>query len=280
MNHNINLGEWKLDIETHLIHFSPLKAQALGYTADEIPDYVTYEFFIEKIYVEDFSKVRDLFLDLILGEIDAFDVVYQARTKQGGSKWFHEICQVTTKSETGKPLIASGVTWDITEEKRLESKPVDSDESDALRLSDHLTQISNREGLFEKLKAEVEKSFQNTMFLSVSLCEIRDFNHINEVEGHIFGDYLLIRMADLLIDGARETDSVGRYMADKFMIVFPLTPREIASELMQNIVETIENYEFGCKQEIKMTFVVKEYMGEVFEEFIEALEHELKDAKA
>ena len=276
-----NLGDWKLDIETHLINFSPLKAAALGYGVDEIPEYVTYDFFIEKIYIEEFSKVRDLFLELILGKIDAFDVEYRTRTKNRGSRWFREICQVTTRSETGKPLIATGVTWDITDEKYLESPAEDalehdaSDETDAINakfLNDQLTQISNRQGIMEKLQLEVDKSLSNTMFLSVALCKINNFDRINTVDGHIFGDYLLIRISDIMKDGLSDDDNIGRYDSDQFMIILPSTPREIATETLAQIITKIENYAFSSTLPIRISFVIKEYLGESMDAFIEALE--------
>lgn len=279
-----NLGDWKLDIETHLINFSPLKAAALGYGVDEIPEYVTYDFFIEKIYIEEFSKVRDLFLELILGKIDAFDVEYRTRTKHRGSRWFREICQVTTRSETGKPLIATGVTWDITDEKYLES-PVEDDfegletsESIDMLLNDPLTQISNRQGIVEKLLLEVNRSLSNTMFLSVALCKIHDFDRINTVDGHIFGDYLLIRISDIMKGGVGENASIGRYESDQFMMILPSTPREIATETVSDIVKSIENYAFSSTLPIRISFVIKEYLGESMDAFIEALEQGILEA--
>ena len=284
MKQSKNLGEWKLDIETHLINFSPLKAAAMGYEVDEIPEYVTYDFFIEKIYIEEFSKVRDLFLELILGKIDAFDVEYRTRTKHRGSRWFREICKVTTRSETGKPLIATGVTWDITDEKYLESplqeslESIETAEDSAALLNDQLTQINNRQGILEKLQLEIDKSLLNTMFLSVALCKIKDFERINTVDGHIFGDYLLIRISDIMKDGVGENDNVGRYDSDQFMVILPSTPREIAADTMEQIVTAIENYAFSSTLPIRVSFFIKEYLGETLDAFIEALEQGILEA--
>jgi diguanylate cyclase (GGDEF)-like protein len=272
-----NLGNWTWDIETNLINCSPLKTNALGYDEGEIPDRVTYAFFTEKIYIEDYPDVRDAILAIIQGESDSFDVMYRIRTKYGGFRWFQDKCDVTMRDVNGKPLIAAGITFDVTEgklkaiEAESETGIIDSNPA----YTDHLTHTLNRMGMDARLMSEIDAVRINTQFLTVALFEIDEFMSINTIEGHPFGDYVLIRTADILKDRLRETDLLGRYRVEQFMVIFPKTPKEIATSIAEAIQSDIASYAFGTDLKINIHFGIVEYLGEDLEMFMSNLEKTL-----
>ncbi len=280
MTHSKNLGNWTWDIETHLINFSPLKMSALGYDDDEFPDRVTYAFFTEKIYIEDYPAVRDAILAIIQGESDSFDVMYRIRTKYGGFRWFQDKCDVTMRDDNGKPLIAAGITFDVTEgklkaiEAERDAGPIDNNPA----YTDHLTHTLNRMGMDARLVSEMDAVRANTQFLTVALFEIDDFMTINTVEGHPFGDYVLIRTADILKDRLRETDILGRYRIEQFMVIFPKTPKEIAVSIAEVIQSDIAAYAFGTDLKIALHYGIVEYLGEDLETFMTNLERSLSQS--
>lgn len=287
MAHSKNLGNWTWDIETHLINFSQMKKNALGYDDDEFPDRVTYAFFTEKIYIEDYPAVRDAILAIIQNVSDSFDVTYRIRTKYGGFRWFQDKCDVTMRDDSGKPLIAAGITFDVTEVKhkalKAEAESVlttTSPDSTELNpeFTDHLTHTLNRIGMDARLMSEMDAVRANTQFLTVALFEIEDFMTINTLEGHPFGDYVLIRTADILKDRLRETDLLGRYRIEQFMIIFPKTPKEIAMSIAEAIQSDIEAYAFGTDLKITLHYGIVEYLGETLETFMTNLERSLSHA--
>jgi len=287
MTHSKNLGNWTWDIETHLINYSPVKTSALGYDVGEIPDRVTYAFFTEKIYTEDYPRVRDAILAVIHGELSRFDVTYRIRTKYGGFRWFQDKCDVTLRDNNGKPLIAAGITFDVTEGmlKAIEAEDeavvaldLLSSSEDNSEFLDPLTHMLNRAGMDARLESEMDAVRINTQFLSVALFQIDDFMTINTSEGHPFGDYVLIRTADILKDKMRETDLLGRYRIEQFMIIFPKTPKEIATSIAASIQEDIAAYAFGTDFPITIHYGIVEYLGEDLETFMTNLEKSLSQS--
>jgi len=257
-----------------------MKMSALGYDEGEFPDRVTYAFFTEKIYIEDYPVVRDAILAIIQGESDSFDVTYRIRTKYGGFRWFQDKCNVTMRDENGKPLIAAGITFDVTEvklkENEVESLTGTIDNNPAY--TDHLTHTLNRMGMDARLISEMDAVRANTQFLTVVLFEIDDFMTINAIEGHPFGDYVLIRTADILKERMRETDVLGRYQVEQFMIIFPKTPKEIAMSIAEAIKSDIASYAFGTELTITLNYGIVEYLGEDLETFMKNLERSLSQA--
>ncbi len=279
MTYSKNLGNWTWDIETDLIHYSPLKTSALGYDADEVPGRVTYDFFTDKIYTEDYPLVRDAILAIIQAESDSFDVTYRTRTKYSGFRWFRDVCNVTMADDAGKPMVAAGITFDVTEEML---KTIDAKDDETLtpvetaaftqEFLDPLTHTFNRVGMDARLAIEMDANIQ---FLTVALFEIDDFMAINTHEGHAFGDYVLIRTADIIQDRLRETDIIGRVQVEQFMIIFPKTPKEIAMSLAQSIQSDIAAFVFGMARPIAVHFGIVEYLGEPMEVFMANLEKKL-----
>jgi len=83
---------------------------------------------------------------------------------------------------------------------------------------DHLTNTLTRKEFFEKA-SEYRKIAQrekiNTTFLMV---DIDYFKKINDTHGHLAGDYVLSRFGHLLNQNKRETDLVGRFGGDEFIL--------------------------------------------------------------
>lgn len=288
MSHSKNLGNWTWDIETHLMTYNLMKINALGYDAGEIPARVTYAFFTDKIYIEDYPVVRDAILAIMKGESDNFDVTYRIRTKYGGFRWFQDRCDVTMRDDNGKPIIAAGITFDVTEIKLKATDTIEdvrdlATESEtaiafASERMDPLTHTLNHMGMDARLAIEIDAVSLNTQFLTVALFEIEAFMTINTNEGHAFGDYVLIRTADILKERLRETDILGRYRLDQFMIIFPKTPKEIAMALSKAIQSDIAAYAFGSDRPIAIDFGIVEYLGEATETFMDNLEKSLSQA--
>jgi hypothetical protein len=57
-----NLGHWYWNLMTNNVTFNPLKVTTLGYTEEEIPKKVDYQYFTEKLHPEDYQKTMDAML--------------------------------------------------------------------------------------------------------------------------------------------------------------------------------------------------------------------------
>jgi diguanylate cyclase (GGDEF)-like protein len=88
---------------------------------------------------------------------------------------------------------------------------------------DHLTGCFNRRYLHEQLMGgQWRKRAPDTNSLTVVLCDIDRFKHINDTHGHGDGDKVLRGFARILHAATREgVDSVVRYGGEEFLIVLP-----------------------------------------------------------
>ena len=94
--------------------------------------------------------------------------------------------------------------------------------------TDDLTRLLNRGALLEKLphalyRAKAENQEEP---LSLALIDIDHFKSINDQYGHVTGDNMLVRAAEVLRSDAGEQALVGRYGGDEFLALFPGEERE------------------------------------------------------
>ena len=92
--------------------------------------------------------------------------------------------------------------------------------------TDPLTGVSNRRGLDETLAAQLALMNRYEVGFGIALFDLDHFKHINDEHGHLHGDRVLQKVAELLDDSARETDVVARYGGEEFVIIMPRTDLE------------------------------------------------------
>jgi len=109
-----------------------------------------------------------------------------------------------------------------------------------LSTTDGLTSLLNRRALNDTLKREMDRATRYATDLSVVLCDIDKFKHINDTFGHTAGDRTLMSVAAALQKALRKADIVGRYGGDEFMIILPETSLAGAKRLAEKIRRTIE----------------------------------------
>jgi diguanylate cyclase (GGDEF)-like protein len=91
---------------------------------------------------------------------------------------------------------------------------------------DHLTGCHNRRYLHDKLMAPLaQQALCRHARVTVVLCDIDNFKHINDSHGHADGDEVIRGFARLLAAMTREgLDSVVRYGGEEFLAILPGVP--------------------------------------------------------
>ena len=124
---------------------------------------------------------------------------------------------------------------------------------------DFLTKIFNRRKIEEILEIELDRVERYENNLSVIFFDINDFKYINDTFGHIMGDEVLIKIADLLSYNIRITDSIGRWGGDEFLIILPQTTLSQCENIILDFEEQINLIEFNDGLKISCSFGVADY---------------------
>lgn len=115
-----NLGHWYWDVKKNVVRFNWLKVQVLGYTKEEVPEDIGYEFFTDKLHPDDYAYVMENMVEHLKGATDLYEVEYRIQAKDGSWKWFYDRGAVTLRDDDDSPVLLTGMVFDITEKKNKE----------------------------------------------------------------------------------------------------------------------------------------------------------------
>ena len=110
---------------------------------------------------------------------------------------------------------------------------------------DSLTGLANRRELDRVLSQEFERAVRNGRPLSVVLADLDFFKKINDRYSHATGDEVLREVAQILKEGCRNIDFVGRYGGEEFVMVFPDAEVEIARQVCERLRLAIEKFKWA-----------------------------------
>ena len=95
--------------------------------------------------------------------------------------------------------------------------------------TDYLTGLPNARSLFIELQRELSRAARDHSDLSVVVCDLDGFKHINDRFGHTKGNEVLRAVAHGLRSACRGGDYVARLGGDEFVLIMPgLSPQVFA----------------------------------------------------
>ncbi|WJG09013.1 GGDEF domain-containing protein [Aliiglaciecola sp. LCG003] len=100
-----------------------------------------------------------------------------------------------------------------------------------LSQQDHLTGLLNRRTIDNFLERELSRSERFNHSLSLLIIDIDDFKLINDSFGHVFGDRVLVEVADAIKKHVRDIDYVGRIGGDEFIVILVETAQANAMQV-------------------------------------------------
>ncbi len=145
---------------------------------------------------------------------------------------------------------------------------------------DGLTGLYNHRYIVEKLKAEYDVAKRHNHSLSVVMIDIDFFKKVNDTYGHLVGDEVLIEVSDLLTNYLRNTDIIGRYGGEEFLIVLPKTNLEEAYKTINHVKNIIEQNNFpSINHTLTISGGICEYDGQEISSMIATADANLYKAK-
>jgi diguanylate cyclase (GGDEF)-like protein len=124
---------------------------------------------------------------------------------------------------------------------------------EAMATTDGLTGLSNRRAFQERLAEMLRRAERQARPLTLILGDIDHFKRINDTYGHLVGDVVLKRVAQVVQSCVRKVDIAARYGGEEFAIVLEATDavggRQLAERVrqeVQKLVLTADAGTFGC----------------------------------
>jgi diguanylate cyclase (GGDEF)-like protein len=103
-----------------------------------------------------------------------------------------------------------------------------------------MTGLYRREVILEQLQREVERARRYGRPLAVAMADLDHFKSINDRHGHLAGDTVLVRVAQVLTGTIRFSDAIGRYGGEEFLLLLPETELAGAVAVAEKIRRQVE----------------------------------------
>jgi len=125
-----------------------------------------------------------------------------------------------------------------------------------LVITDKLTQLNNRHYIDSYLDNEILSSKRYGTPLSIMLLDIDNFKTINDRYGHLEGDKVLVLISNILKKLVRESDTVGRWGGEEFIIICKNTNLTGCIQLAKSLKEIISSTNLYVDKKITASFGV------------------------
>lgn len=135
-------------------------------------------------------------------------------------------------------IIVSSLLSGALERNLLEEKLL----SQSIR--DPMTGLHNRRYLMPRLHELVERAERYDENFTIAMFDIDHFKQINDSVGHLGGDFVLRRFAEILEDMTRSTDVLARFGGEEFMVVFPGTDQIGVRQMIHRILAAVRHGQF------------------------------------
>lgn len=187
-----------------------------------------------------------------------------------GDMHYYWSVKVPLANEEGEIDSYLGFSTDVTElsilrnklEARVEQEIKARLEQEKLAITDPLTALYNRLKTDAELELERKRASRSGESFGLMLLDIDFFKRINDTYGHPLGDRVLIDIAKILKNSVRETDIVGRWGGEEFLVICPQSAIEGLEVLAEKIRRRIESHDFPDSSKVTISIGISCYQPE------------------
>lgn len=207
--------------------------EILGYTYEELIA-VTDEKMMNVIYTADQQRVEESIGEQIQ-EKNEYEIVYRVVGKNDRLIWVNDIGRKIITNDGREAMIS--IMTDITEQLKRE---------EILKYEagyDSLTGLNNRKNAVSLMEKEFNRKAGGYFFI----CDVDNFKSVNDTKGHLFGDNVLIKLADIMRKQAGDKSILARLGGDEYILFFHA---DINKKDVMNIMQGIQKEFLSYMREI------------------------------
>lgn len=131
-----------------------------------------------------------------------------------------------------------------------------------LSITDKLTQLYNRVKLEEVFIDQIQTARRYSSPFSILLCDVDLFKNVNDTFGHLIGDKVLVEIATILNATLRETDIIGRWGGEEFLIICRETDQDQAILLAERLRSAVEHHTFSTNQQQTLSIGISSFLAD------------------
>ncbi|MDU0356161.1 diguanylate cyclase [Paraglaciecola aquimarina] len=113
-----------------------------------------------------------------------------------------------------------------------------------LHSRDSLTGLLNHGQIMEAANNALQQGERRGSSTVIAMIDLDHFKLVNDRYGHAAGDKVIIGLAQLLLQHMRQTDYIGRYGGEEFLIVFPDASIDAIERKINRIRDILSTLQF------------------------------------
>jgi len=227
-----------IDAKGSIQSFNPAAERCFGKTG---PAIINHSFF--KLFTK--GKVQARTLESLAGGFlltDGWVLKRRNMTelrRYDGEHFPAEVVVTRTATRVNEPLEYTLHIRDVSQQTKLQKR------LEALAFNDSLTGLYNRTSFIRELEGRINYHKSHAGVVALMFLDLDRFKKVNDVFGHKVGDQLLCEVANRLNRVIRNSDLVGRWGGDEFVVAISgaLNEQDISSkatDILQVMRETVE----------------------------------------
>jgi diguanylate cyclase (GGDEF)-like protein/PAS domain S-box-containing protein len=186
----------------------------------------------------DFARIDEESSDKARSGLESWTREYRILDAGGETHWVRDLTH-PVRDEDGAVTAYEGYLIDVTAQKTAEAVLRKREEElRGLSLSDELTGLHNRRGLFALGEHTLRGARRRGLGLGVICVDVRELDAINQRFGHAQGDEALQVVAGALRASVRESDVVARVGGDEFVVLVedgPGVTADVAARIRRRV---------------------------------------------
>jgi len=226
------------------------------------------------VHPNDLESTHALIQKHLDGETEVYEAEFRMKCGDGKWRWIYDLGRVFQRDEDGAAIRMNGVHIDITkmkdlqrelEEKR-EELEIAKNRAEELANRDSLTGLYNRRYFSNIAEQNLKTAQRYSHELSVLMIDVDNFKNINDTYGHSVGDNVIIMIAEMLKELARDSDIITRYGGEEFVVMLPETSIEdaviAAHRVRVGVEEMLINIENTIRLKVTVSIGVSNFLAD------------------